>query len=97
VLPLAVEADKLQAAAKKAKRQLTAAEQEKVDKVNAIVNELVQVDVFDKLGKEKYEGPDYVRPALRHTKFANMNGNQASYQPDMNVMSKGAAKATAFK
>jgi hypothetical protein len=70
VLPMSVEADKVVAAAKKAKRALTADEQKLVDKVNAIVNEIVQVDVFDKVGGEKNEGDDYVRPALRHTKFA---------------------------
>lgn len=77
ILPQAVEADKMVAAAKKAKRSLTAEEQALVDKVNAIVNELVQVDVFNKLGAEKYEDADYVRPALRHTKFAHLQ-NQAT-------------------
>ena len=66
-------ADKTVAAAKKkAKRPLTTDEQALVDKVTRVVNDLVQVDAFDKLGAEKFEGDDYVRPALRHTKFANL-------------------------
>lgn len=72
ILPLAIASDKAVAAAKKAKRALTTEEQANVDKVFAVVNEIVQVDVFDKLGSEENEGPDYVRPALRHTKFAEM-------------------------
>lgn len=72
ILPDAVAIDKAVAAAKKAKRALTAEEQKTLARVNAVVNEIVQVDVFDKLGAEKNEGDDYVRPALRHTKFANM-------------------------
>lgn len=72
VLPKAVAADKATAAAKKAKRSLTTEEQALVNEVNAAVNELVQVDVFDKLGIEKHMGEDYVRPALRHTKFENL-------------------------
>lgn len=70
ILPESINADKIVAAAKKAKRALTADEQKLVDKVTATVNKIVQVDVFDKLGAEKYEADDYVRPALRHTKFA---------------------------
>lgn len=57
-------------AAKKAKRALTAEEQKQVDYVTGVVNKIVQVDAFDKLGSEKYESEDFVRPALRHTKFA---------------------------
>jgi hypothetical protein len=70
--PMSIEADKIIAAAKKAKRALTIDEQALVNSVNALINELVQVDVFDKLGVEKHMGDDYVRPALRHTKFAHM-------------------------
>lgn len=70
ILPQSVEVDQIVAAAKKAKRELTADEKKKVDHVNAVINEIVQVDVFDKIGSEKYESDDYVRPALRHTKFA---------------------------
>mmetsp|Transcript_24525 Transcript_24525/g.26830 ORF Transcript_24525/g.26830 Transcript_24525/m.26830 type:complete len:741 (+) Transcript_24525:78-2300(+) len=75
ILPLAVKADKAVSAAKKAKRELTAEEKELVAKVQAAANDLVQVDSFEKLGLEKYQGDDYVRPALRHTKFANMKTN----------------------
>jgi acyl-CoA dehydrogenase len=70
VLPRSIEVDKIVAAAKKAKRALSTEEQKLVDDVNAVINQIVQVDVFDKIGAEKYEGDDYVRPALRHTKFA---------------------------
>ena len=72
IFPKSVEADKIIAAAKKAKRALTAQEQALVDEVNAAVNEIVQVDSFEKLGIEKHMPEDYVRPALRHTKFAHM-------------------------
>lgn len=70
VLPKSIKADAILAEAKKAKRHLTAEEQKLIDEVNAVVNEIVQVDVHDKLGVEKHMGDDYVRPALRHTKFA---------------------------
>lgn len=50
ILPQAIAADKAVAAAKKAKRSLTAEEAALVEKVNKIVNDLVQVDVFDKIG-----------------------------------------------
>lgn len=73
-LPLAVEADKAQAAARKAKRPLTAEEQALVDKVTAMADAIVQVDVFDKLGIEKFEGEDYIRPALRGTRFEAAEG-----------------------
>lgn len=72
ILPKAVAADKAVSAAKKAKRELTAEEQKLVAEVAAVVNELIQVDVFDKLGVEKFEDEEYVRPALRNTKFANL-------------------------
>ena len=68
-LPLAVEADKAAAAARKAKRPLTPEEQALVDRVTAMADEIVQVDVFEKLGIEKYEDDDYVRPAIRGTRF----------------------------
>lgn len=58
------------AAAKSAKRELTAEEKALVEKVTKLVDEIVQVDVFDKLGVELHESQEYVRPALRHTKFA---------------------------
>lgn len=70
IFPKAVEADKIVAAAKKAKRALTAEEQALVKKVEEVVNDLVQVDSFEKIGIEKFQGEEYIRPALRHTKFA---------------------------
>jgi acyl-CoA dehydrogenase len=72
IFPDSVRADKAVSAAKKAKRPLTTDEQALVDRVNHVVDRLIQVDAFDKLGAEKYEGDDYVRPALRHTKFEHM-------------------------
>jgi alkylation response protein AidB-like acyl-CoA dehydrogenase len=72
ILPEVCKIDELLAEAKKAKRELTAEEKARVAKVQEVVNELVQVDSFDKLGIEKYMGDDYVRPALRHTKFENL-------------------------
>jgi alkylation response protein AidB-like acyl-CoA dehydrogenase len=72
ILPKSVAVDKMVADAKKAKRDLTAAEKAQVAEVAAVVNELVQVDVFDKLGLEKHMGDDYIRPALRHTKFEHL-------------------------
>jgi hypothetical protein len=45
-LPLAVEADKVAAAARKEKRALTPTEQALVDKVAAMANEIIQVRVF---------------------------------------------------
>lgn len=65
----AVEMDKILAARKKEKKELTPEEKERFVKINKIVDELVQVDSFDKLGSEIYESDDYIRPALRHTKF----------------------------
>jgi len=72
IFPQAVAADNAVAAAKKAKRPLSADEEALVAKVNSVVNELVQVDSFEKLGLEKNMGDDYIRPALRHTKFAHL-------------------------
>ncbi len=72
IFPESVKADKAVAAAKKAKRPLTTDEQALVDRVNKVVDKLIQVDVFDKLGAEKHESEDFVRPALRNTKFANL-------------------------
>ncbi|KAJ1437270.1 hypothetical protein B484DRAFT_392834 [Ochromonadaceae sp. CCMP2298] len=69
ILPQSVAVDKMVAQAKKDKRSLTASEQMEVERVNAVINEIVQVDVFDKLGIEKHMDDTYVRPALRHTKF----------------------------
>lgn len=78
ILPKALEADAAVAAAKKAKRALTAEETAMVEEVARVVNEIIQVDVFDKIGSEVSEGPDYVRPALRHTKFEAMSRAQSA-------------------
>lgn len=79
-LPLAVKADKAVSAAKKAKRALTSEEQALVDQVTAMANEIVQVDVFDKVGIEKHMPDDYVRPALRNTRFEQMTRDKAAQQ-----------------
>ncbi len=68
-LPLAVAADEALALAKRDKRPLTESERVLVEKVVAAANVLVQVDTFDKLGIEVMQPKDYVRPALRSTKF----------------------------
>lgn len=68
-LPKAVEADKILSKARKEKRQLTAAEQALVDEVEKARDAIIQVDVFQRLGAEVHEGPDYVRPALKGTRF----------------------------
>lgn len=73
ILPLSVEADKAVAAAKKEKRSLTPEETALVRKVTKAADQIIQVDVFDKLGIEKHMPDDYVRPALRHTRFVGAN------------------------
>lgn len=69
--PLAVEVDKIVAAAKKAKRALTTEEEKLVKSVEIAVDKLIQVNTFEKLGIEKIASADYVRPALRGTKFVD--------------------------
>jgi acyl-CoA dehydrogenase len=70
--PKAVQADEMVHSAKKLHKLLTLEEQEFVSKVERIVDKLIQVDSFDKLGKEKLEDENYVRPGLKNTKFAEM-------------------------
>ena len=69
-LPLACQADAAVAAAKKAKRQLTAEEKALVDQVAQLADRIVQVDSFEKVGLEKAFDKEYERPALVGTKFA---------------------------
>ena len=71
ILPDVVETDELIASAKKSKRALTTTELEKIKKVEMIVDRIVQVDAFDKLGIEMFSDNNYIRPALRGTRFAN--------------------------
>lgn len=68
----AVAIDEVVLRARKAERALTTAEQEEADRVAGIVDELIQVDSFDKVGVEKYRDSAYVRPALAISKFANL-------------------------
>ena len=77
VLPDAVKADEIQARAKKEKRDLTADEKKLIETVNSLVNDIIQVDSFDKLGIEKIAGDDYIRPALKGSRFANLKVKSA--------------------
>ena len=78
ILPHVVAIDEMIAKAKKEHCSLTPAEEAAVLKVQEVVNKIVQVDVFDKLGVEVSAGDNYVRPALVNTKFAqHVNGNVA--------------------
>lgn len=72
ILPKAIAADKAVALAKKEKRELNAADKALLAEVESIVNDLVQVNSFDRLGAEKFEDDNFVRPALRNTRFAHM-------------------------
>lgn len=69
-MPKAVQVDAMVAKHKKAKTSLSAEEQKLVDEVTALVDHLIQVSSFDKLGKEKLMDESYVRPAMKGTKFA---------------------------
>jgi acyl-CoA dehydrogenase len=73
ILPKSVKVDEILAAAKKEKRALTVEEQGLVDEVVRAADVLVQVDSFDRIGAEKNEGADYVRPALRNTRFEHLD------------------------
>lgn len=65
-LPICVEADKIAASLRKAKREPTAEEAEKIAEADALRDVLVQVNVFDHLtAEEGQEG--YIRPALEGT------------------------------
>jgi uncharacterized protein (DUF2384 family) len=68
-LPLVIKSDAILARAKKEKRTLTPEEQSQVTEVAAVVDRIVQVDAFEKLGAEKHADETYVRPALRGTRF----------------------------
>jgi acyl-CoA dehydrogenase len=72
ILPKAIAADKAVATAKKEKRELNATEKAMLAEVQSVVNDLVQVNVFDRLGVEKREDDSYIRPALRSTRFSHM-------------------------
>ena len=56
-----------------------------------MANEIVQVDVFDKIGKEKYESEDYIRPALRNTRFEALE-NDLKERVAMSARAKEASK-----
>lgn len=78
ILPKAVAMDKVLAQAKKDKRELSESEKKQFAEIQEVVNKLVQVNVFDKLGLEKHMGDNYVRPALRNTRFENMKSHVVS-------------------
>jgi hypothetical protein len=71
ILQDSVKADQIVSAAKKAKRNLTAEEEGLVAKVRDVVDKIVQVDSFDKLGIEKNLDDSYIRPGLIGSKFVN--------------------------
>lgn len=68
----AIKAEKIASSCKKEKREMSADEKVFMEGFNAKVNEIVQVDSFEKLGIEKYQDEDYIRPALRGTRFAKV-------------------------
>uniref|UniRef100_A0A7S2SRH0 Acyl-coenzyme A dehydrogenase n=2 Tax=Rhizochromulina marina TaxID=1034831 RepID=A0A7S2SRH0_9STRA len=65
-LPVVVEADSIASALRKEKREATASEQEVLDRANALRDELVQVDVYDRHGVLEAD-PTYVRSAITQT------------------------------
>jgi len=71
-MPRSLAVDKMVHAAKKAKRELTAVEMEEVEAVRILVDKLIQVDSFEKIGLEAVQEEGYVRPALRGTRFEHM-------------------------
>mmetsp|Transcript_1606 Transcript_1606/g.1678 ORF Transcript_1606/g.1678 Transcript_1606/m.1678 type:complete len:761 (+) Transcript_1606:162-2444(+) len=71
ILPQVVQMDEMMAKARKEKRELLTHEKEMIARVQLVVDQIVQVDVFEKLGVEKQMDNSYVRPALRGTRFAN--------------------------
>ena len=64
-LPKAMTADLILADMRKNKRQATREEQVMIDEVEDARNEIIQVDAFEKLGKERHMGKEYIRPALQ--------------------------------
>ncbi len=76
-LPVCVDADKAQKAAKKAKREPTAEEAALIAKATALRDVLIQVDVHERVGPlEEAEG--YVRPAIASTQH-RLHGAAADF------------------
>lgn len=71
-MPRSIAVDAMIATAKKDKRALTPAELTEIEAVRVLIDKLVQVDSFDKLGLEQEMSEGYVRPALRGTRFEGM-------------------------
>mmetsp|Transcript_15048 Transcript_15048/g.44924 ORF Transcript_15048/g.44924 Transcript_15048/m.44924 type:complete len:783 (+) Transcript_15048:160-2508(+) len=65
-LPLCLEADAIQAACRKARKEPTADQRKILEAAAAARDEIVQVQAFEKLGAKEFE-PGYVRPALAQT------------------------------
>ena len=65
-LPLCIEADAVQLACRKARKQPSAEQQKVLDAADAARDEIVQVQAFDKLGHAE-RAPGHVRPALAQT------------------------------
>ncbi|ETW03800.1 hypothetical protein H310_05165 [Aphanomyces invadans] len=63
-LPKAIQADKILAAIRKEKRSATVDEQTLIDQVEALRNEIIQVDAFYGLGAEIGAPADYKRPGF---------------------------------
>ena len=57
-----------------------------------MADKIVQVDVFDKLGVEKYEDESYIRPAIRGTRFEPLEKGLQERVAEA-AMAKQAAKA----
>ena len=72
IFPQSIEVDKIRANVKKTKRSISPEEQAIIDHVEKVVDTLIQVDSYDRLGKEKLMDETYVRPAMLNTKFAHM-------------------------
>jgi len=74
-LPVCVEADRIASLLRREKRSPTPDEQEVITHADALRDVLIQVNVFDKIGKEAYAGDDYERPALVGTRERLQNAD----------------------
>jgi len=72
-LPLCIQADSILASMRKNKRSATTLEQEVIDKAEAMREQIIQVDSFDRLGKEVHQKDEWTsqsRPAFASVKVA---------------------------
>jgi acyl-CoA dehydrogenase len=77
-LPKAVKADVILAKLRKEKRQATVEEQKLIDEVEAARNEIIQVDAFTGLGKEKHADKTYVRPGMMTAARSSFTSSSSS-------------------